>query len=450
MKSAPTAHDIQVGEARRPYGLLAGLSVAHLVNDFYTMLLPPLLPPLLAAFGLSYFQGGLLSLCYYLLSGVLQPTVGHLADRYALRKRLMMAGFAIFAVGFLAIGLAPTYPVLLLACLLCGLGAATFHPQSTYFLTRAFPEAKGWAMGIHGWGGSIGNFLAPLTVAALVSLYGWRQGVMLAAVPAVLVIGLLAWLLREPQEVNPTRFGKGFTRELLLVALTFALISMVLRAFLTFLPTFLVERGSSLTQAGFFTSLMLCVGLVAQPLGGQVYDRVGGKAMFLVASLATGLALWLFTLSAGLLLVVWAVVIGFFVFALFPVSLAMGSELARDNGVGVSVGIIFGLSFTLSAFTPAVTGFVADRLGLNLAFQLLVFLAALAALLSLWLPARRASAARHAGRLGLARECEEEPRMPDPEFIRCEVENFIATVTMDRPPVNARQPPVSRRTNVRL
>jgi MFS transporter, FSR family, fosmidomycin resistance protein len=368
--------------------LLGGLTAAHLVNDFYTMVLPPLLPALRAAFEMTYLQIGILSFCFSILSGLLQPTVGHLADARGARKRVVIAGFLVFCAGFVAMGLAPTYPWLLLATLFCGLGATTFHPQSTNFLTRAFPASKGRAMGIHGWGGSIGNFLAPLVVAYLVSQLGWRPAVGLLIVPGLLAAGLLAGLLDEPPRAGVATGGLGITRTLLLLSLVFGLLSMVLRGFLTFLPTFLVERGSSLAQAGVFTSVMLFVGLVAQPLGGHVYDRTGGRAIFLVCSVGTGLGLILFTMGTGLLVVVGAVLVGFFVFALFPVSLAMGSEVARGDRVGVAVGVVFGVSATMAALTPIFTGRLADLVGLGAAFRLLIVLAALAAILSLALPAR--------------------------------------------------------------
>jgi FSR family fosmidomycin resistance protein-like MFS transporter len=370
--------------------LLTGLTVAHMVNDFYTMILPPLIPALRVAFGMNYLRVGLLSFCFYILSGVLQPTVGHLADTRGTRKKTIIGGFLIFCAGFVAMGLSPTYAVLLGASLLCGLGAATFHPQSTNFLTRAFPETRGRAMGIHGWGGSIGNFLAPLVVAFLVTQLGWRPAVVCLVVPGLLVAGFLAGLLDEPTTAHVAGRGWGLSRELLLLCLTFALLSMVLRGFLTFLPTFLVERGASLPEAGFFTSVMLFVGLIAQPLGGHAYDKVGGRWIFLVASVGTSLGLVLFTASAGFMLVLGAVLVGFFIFTLFPVSLAMGSEVATGDRVGVSVGLVFGVSSTFSALTPIVTGYVADLFGLTLAFQLLIALALGAAFLSLSLPARGA------------------------------------------------------------
>jgi FSR family fosmidomycin resistance protein-like MFS transporter len=381
-------HRLMASEPRPKLLLLSGLTTGHMVNDFYSMVLPPLIPALIPVFGLNYFQIGLLSFCFYILSGVLQPTIGFLSDKHAIRKKIIIAGFLINGLGFIAIGFSPTFSWVMLASLLCGLGAATFHPQSTNFLSRAFPQSKGRVMGIHGWGGSIGNFLAPLVVAALVSWVGWRQGVIWLVVPGLMVAMCLWRVLEEPEEVQVSRFGTGLSRELLLVAVTFSLLSMVLRGFLTFLPTFLVEQGSTLAQAGFFTSLMLFVGLASQPLGGAVYDRVGGRTIFFVCALATGIGLWAFTHSTGSMVVVWTIVIGFFVAALFPVALAMGSDVAKGNQVGLSVGVIFGLSSTLSAFTPALMGYVADLAGLSRSFSLLIAIAFLGAVLSLTLPTK--------------------------------------------------------------
>jgi hypothetical protein len=67
----------------------------------------------------------------------------------------------------------------------------------------------------------------------------------------------------------------------------------------------------------------------------------------------------------------------------------MSSEISTGNRVGMSVGLVFGISSTLSAFTSALTGYAADILGLNLAFQFLVALPLFAIGLALLLPQNR-------------------------------------------------------------
>jgi hypothetical protein len=64
-----------------------------------------------------------------------------------------------------------------------------------------FPHTEGWAMGIHGWSGSIGDFLAPLVGASLVSVAGWRQGMLLLILSGLGTAPLLWRLLDESQTV---------------------------------------------------------------------------------------------------------------------------------------------------------------------------------------------------------------------------------------------------------
>jgi MFS family permease len=125
--------------------LLSGLTTGHMVNDFYSMVLPPLIPALIPVFGLNYFQIGLLSFCFYILSGVLQPTIGFWSDKHAIRKKVIIAGFLINGLGLLAIGLAPTYPLVLFASLLCG--RRRFTPSPPTFSAGRFrtPKAASWA-----------------------------------------------------------------------------------------------------------------------------------------------------------------------------------------------------------------------------------------------------------------------------------------------------------------
>lgn len=368
--------------------LLAGFTGAHLVNDFNALMLPAFLPAMTEEFSLSYLQLGVLSLSFTILSGLLQVFAGHHADRYGRRRRALVFGFAVTAVGFVGMGLSPTFTVLVTVSLLCGLGASTYHPQATAVLVRAYPTDRGRTMGIHGWGGSVGAFIAPLGVALLVTSVGWRSALFLLAGPSLLVAALI-WRGIEESEPNPdARLRGGIGRDIWLLAITFALLSAVIRGFLTFLPTFLVERGSTLSEAGLLTTVILVVGLVAQPVGGIAFDRLGGRRVFFAASVATSLSLAVFAVADGLVILVAVAAVAFFVFSMFPVSLAMGSELSGVERTGIGVGVIFGVSGLTGAAVQPVVGGIADRTGLQLALSLLVVVAAASAVLSLQLPGR--------------------------------------------------------------
>ncbi|MEM7348454.1 MAG: MFS transporter, partial [Chloroflexota bacterium] len=275
--------------------LLAVLTTGHFVNDFYSVTLPFLLPTLISTFALSFFEAGLLAIATSLLSGLLQPIVGYIADRYAQRKTVMLLGFFAFGLGLMIASLSVSYSMLLAAFFVFGLGQATFHAQSTNFITQAFPQARGQAMGVHGIGGSLGNFLAPIIITFLLTALTWRSATTLLALPALLVIIFLGSLLSEPSKAEMTTKNTPIiTAKLLRLALSFGLIYMIYLGFLTFLPTFLVEKGSTLWQAGIITSAMLFVGFVAQPAGGLIYDKLGGRFLFAVSSILVGSGLFLF------------------------------------------------------------------------------------------------------------------------------------------------------------
>jgi FSR family fosmidomycin resistance protein-like MFS transporter len=369
-----------------PGRLLGILTTAHLVNDFYGVVLPFLLPTLSERFELSYFSAGLLAVATSLLPGIVQPIAGLLADRHGWRKPILLAGFLLFSFGLVVVGLATTYVVLAVALFIFGLGKAAFHPQSTNFITRAFPSARGRAMGIHGIGGAIGNFSVPLITTLLIARIGWPWAIYLLAIPGVMMIALLGSTLSEPPGTGAAA-RLTIPRNLWLLGVTFSFIFMMYSGFLTFLPIYLVESGSTLVQAGLISALMLFVGFIAQPLGGTIYDKLGGRLLFSVSAFSAGAALWLLSLPQ-VPPIIPIVFIGAAATGTFPVVLAMGSELAVGN-VGFSVGFVLGLSGVFGAFAPALTGYVADARGLTTAFQMLIFFAFAALLAAQTLPGKK-------------------------------------------------------------
>ena len=370
--------------------LLGILTTGHLVNDFYSLTLPFLLPTLIVAFDLSFFKAGLLTIATSLLSGFLQPVAGYLADKYAQRKKTIQLGFFMFSLGLIIAGCSVSYLMLLAAFFIFGMGQATFHAQSTNFITREFPRTRGKSMGIHGIGGSIGNFTAPIVITLLITAISWRYVAFLLAIPGLLMIIFLAKLLNEPPgALTVTRGTPDISGKLLLLTLSYGLMNMSYIGFLTFLPTYLVGNGSSLSQAGLITAIMLFVGFVAQPTGGYIYDKFGGRFLFAASAVLASAGLLLFTIESKIPSILLIVIIGAAAQARFPVTLAMGSEIAKPESVGVSVGFVFGLSGVMASITPALTGYAADSLGLQTSFLLLVVFAVLSLIISFFLPKRQ-------------------------------------------------------------
>jgi len=191
--------------------LLGTLTFAHMINDFYGHVLPFVLPALIKDLEISYFEAGTLALAFSLFSGFVSPVLGQWGDRFAMRKNIIILGFLAFCTGLILMGLSTSYGVILFAFFIFGLGGYTFHPQSTNFLTKNFPKTKGKVMGIHGIGGAIGFFAAPLAVTGLIGLYGWRESLFILIIPGILIIFAVKFILKEPEKAKPQSLFDGIT-----------------------------------------------------------------------------------------------------------------------------------------------------------------------------------------------------------------------------------------------
>ena len=230
--------------------LLSIVTIAHGTNDFYGVVLAVLLPVIVLDFGFSYTQFGVVLLITTISSGLLPPVFGFLADRHGIQKQVVMMGFLMFALGLVGFSIAASFLTLIVASLIYGLGQTTYHPQATSLITSIFSENKGRAMGVHGIGGSVGNFLAPITVAFLITLVDWRMTAILLAIPTITLIGVTftTWKNR-PKNLNLT-LTSGITRNVIVLGVTTGFITMFYKGFLAFLPTWLLENGVTLTSAG--------------------------------------------------------------------------------------------------------------------------------------------------------------------------------------------------------
>ncbi|MCP3855946.1 MAG: MFS transporter [Actinomycetia bacterium] len=356
---------------------------AHIVNDFYATILPAFLPALAEEFELDYAELGILSFAFTLLTGVLQPVLGNYADRAGQRRAVVVFGFVAGAGGFVAMAAAPTFWFIVVVSLLCGLGASTYHPQATSFIVHAYPEDRGRMLGIHGWGGSIGHFLAPAVVVLAVSVFDWRWSMLGIAVPLVITAFMLRATLPEA-DPNPGASLRGaISGQLILVAATFGVISMVGRSFMTFLVKMLVDEGWADTSAGLVLTALLLVGAVAQPVAGRIFDRVGGRTVFLGAAIGVAAFVTLFAVSDGALSLVAVGGIALFMFALFPVSLALASRLGGEGQTGAATGVVFGVSGLMTAGVQPVVGAIAEWAGdLRVALAWMLPMALIAVLLA--------------------------------------------------------------------
>ncbi len=122
---------------------------------------------------------------------------GRIADLFG-RKRVFLTGIAVFAIGSLAAGLAPTVGLLIAARVVQSVGGALMVPTSIALALPEFPPSRrSLAVGVWGSIAALAGGLGPPLGAALIELGGWRW-VFFINVPAMAVIVLIGRkMLRE-------------------------------------------------------------------------------------------------------------------------------------------------------------------------------------------------------------------------------------------------------------
>jgi EmrB/QacA subfamily drug resistance transporter len=111
---------------------------------------------------------------YVLAYAVLLLTGSALGDRFG-RKRMFMAGIALFTASSAAAALAPTIGLLVAARAAQGVGAAIATPLTLTLLADAFPPAqRGLALGVWSGVSGIAVALGPLVGGAVVQLSSWH------------------------------------------------------------------------------------------------------------------------------------------------------------------------------------------------------------------------------------------------------------------------------------
>ncbi len=180
---AATAHDARV---------ITLISVAHAASHFNQLVLPPLFPFLIDAFGVGYTELGLMMTLFYATSGLAQTPAGFAVDRFGARN-VLTAGTAMMCGATILLGLAPNYWTMLPLVVVAGLGNSVFHPSDYSILSASVdPRRVGRAYGMHTLGGNLGWAAAPVSVLALTSLCGWRAalvtvGLIWFAIPILLL-----------------------------------------------------------------------------------------------------------------------------------------------------------------------------------------------------------------------------------------------------------------------
>lgn len=163
------------------------------------------LPAIQDEFGMSQSALQWVVIAYGLLLGGFLLLGGRIGDLLG-KRRILLAGLALFSASSLAAGLAGSPEILIGARAVQGFGAALLAPSALSILAVTYPEGRerNWALGLYGAVGGSSASVGVISSGLLTDGPGW-QWIFFINIPIGIALIMLAMVFLEKDRVQPGR-----------------------------------------------------------------------------------------------------------------------------------------------------------------------------------------------------------------------------------------------------
>lgn len=369
--------------SRRARATLATAAGTHFIHDGFSDVIYVLLPIWATEFRLSFAQVGFIRTAYTGAMTAVQIPAGVLAERWG-ERRLLAAGTALTAAGFVAIGWwAGGFLALLALLVIAGAGSGVQHPLSSSLVSKAYETgARRAALGTYNVSGDLGKIAAAAGIAVVVAAVGWRSASVVSGTvglgAAVVILVALAVLRQGDAATSVSRQdapaagwgirdGRGFQ--------ALSAVGMIDNAtrtgFLTFLPFALTAKGVSVAGIGAALALVFAGGAVGKFVCGFVAERVGVIRTVVFTEAATALGILVIVAAPQPVALAALLPLGIALNGTSSVLYATVADLVMPERRSRAYGLYYTLSIGASATAPTVYGFVSDLVGVSVTLALI-------------------------------------------------------------------------------
>ena len=411
-------HELRKGRNQLASTVILGHTVKHIFNSSLPLLLAMMkVDP---KFALSATQYGVIAGAGRGTSGATTMVAGYLGERFADRAGVMLfISLSLMGISYFLLGIAPSYWWVLAVMLLVGIGPSLYHPPAIASLSRKFPDKIGFAISLHGTGGSIGEMLGPVIIGLLTAetfkvgtlitvtylvAFEWNEVLQISVIPALFFAVLVYLMMRNisTADAKITSVSEYFedlgvllkTRGMIGLISVTAMRSMGQSAIQYFLPLYLLTAvddgglGKDELTVGFFLAGAQVAGVIAQPIMGWLSDNYGRKIVLVPAMALLGILYIALSISSdGYPLLLNILFMGAFVYSLHTIFIAAAMDVALGKAQSTVVSLIYGASF-IGTLSPVIAGLLVDSFGLTSAFAYsgIIVLSSTVLLMALRLP----------------------------------------------------------------
>jgi MFS family permease len=373
---------------RRAFGACAG---GWALDAMDVQVYSFVIPALIATWGISRGQAGVLSTAALLTSAAGGWLAGWFADRFG-RVRTLQIAILWFAVFTFISGLAQSFQQLFVARAIMGFGFGGEWAAGAVLLGETIrAEHRGKALGLMQAGWAVGWGAAALLYAFFFSVLptatAWRALFLIGIAPALLVF-LVRRYVEDPPVYLESRaklalrnetpsFFEIFKPPLLTVTLLGGLMGTGAQggyyAVTTWLPTFLrTERKLSVLDSAGYLAVSIFGAFCGYLAGGVLADRIGRRLTFLVFAAGAGAVAVIYTTVAfgNAAMLVLGFPLGFFAAGVFSAMGPFFTEHFPTRVRGIGQGFAYNVGRATGALFPALVGFLSARIPLGHAIGL--------------------------------------------------------------------------------
>lgn len=316
---------------------------------------------------------GLLLTLPVLCFGLVGPLAPALGKRFGYPRTVVVA--LLMLIAGLSIRLAPGLAPLFIGAALGGAAIAVGNVSLPVLVRQNFPERTGLMTGVYMTSlVSVAAVSAALAVPLAEALGGWRAGLAIWGVPAVLALGIWLTQIRRATQDEDSALAApqpGSIRPLLRdrvawqVTLFFGLQSCAFYVVLSWLPTIFKDEGIGSTEAGALLGVVFAAGiplalLIPSYAAGLSHQRglVSTCTLLIAAGFAGLIAL------PGDLALVWALLLGIGLGIAFPLAQIMVQLRSHDveSTAGLSA-MAQSVGYVIAASGPLTVGIIHDVTG---------------------------------------------------------------------------------------
>ncbi|MFC3110774.1 MFS transporter [Undibacterium arcticum] len=370
--------------------------IGYALDAMDTQFLSFVIPTLIATWGITKGDAGLIGTVTLLTSALGGWLAGILSDRIGRVKTLQLTilWFAFFTV---LCGLAQNYHQLLIARGLMGFGMGGEWTAGAILIGEVIrAKDRGKAVGMVQAGWAVGWAMSAILYALMFSLLpaeiAWRSLFLLGVLPAIFVIFIRRFVDEPEVFVEQKRkqdsgaaqasFAEIFSPDMISTTLRAVLLTTGAQggyyAITTWLPTFLkTERHLTVLGTGGYLAMVILGSYIGYIVSAFLTDRLGRKKNFILFALGSMSIAWTYThlpVTDSVMLLL-GFPLGFFTAGVFSGMGAFLTELFPTRIRGSGQGFCYNMGRAIGSLFPFLIGWASQDMSLGYAIGIFAAMA---------------------------------------------------------------------------